>query len=57
MTKKLLNKVFNFFCFKDENEALVAGFAGTGEIIEMYEAIDILKKDRKRMIKQNHHIK
>ena len=57
MIKRLLNKLFNFLRFKDEDEALVAGFAGTEETILLCEAIEILKRDRERMIKQNNHRK
>ena len=51
MIKRLLNKLSNFLRFKDEDEALVAGFAGTEETILLCEAIEILKRDRERMIK------
>ncbi len=45
---KKLRRLVDFFCFKDEDEALVAGFAGSGAFDGMYEAIEILKKDRER---------
>jgi len=54
---KLLRGIINFFRFKDEDEALVAGFAGTEEYIGMYEAVEILKRDRERMAKRYHHRK
>ena len=46
-------RTFNIFRFEDEDMALVAGFAGTEEFIGMYEAVEILKKDRERMQKKH----
>ncbi len=48
MSVKKLKKLISFFHFKDENEALVCGFAGSGAFDGMYEAVEILKMDRER---------
>jgi len=47
-----LKGIFNFFRFKDENEAIIVGLAGSEEIFG--EAIDVILKRNKEKIKQNH---
>lgn len=47
-----LLKIFNFFRLRDEDEVLVAGYAGTEEFFGMYEAVEILKRDGERMEKR-----
>ena len=53
--RRILNlfwRIFNFLRFEDEDMALVAGFAGTRDFFGMYEAVEILKRDRERMQKK-----